>query len=326
VITPTYEHARYVRECLESVVAQTVGDWELVVVDDGSGDDTLAQARLVGDQRIRILSRAHVGIDRLAETYNAGLAACRGTFVGILEGDDRWLRDKLEHQLAILRADPDVVVTYARYATIGAHGRRMATPPLAGPVRTGPFDALGPLLLDPFIELETALIRRDALEAIGGFRQLPGHRHVDYATFLALAERGPFLASDRIVAEWRRHSGSWTVQAVTAPANFEGPRACERLALETRRHHARRADLPSETAISASWSDVLARRYWHGGRVLHAQGRRAEARRLFARGLGVGSSLRQRSLLALGIVASFLRVDIERLTRAVRGGSSLGDL
>jgi hypothetical protein len=245
----------------------------------------------------------------------------------VIEGDDRWVRDKLEHQVAIMTAHPDVVVTYARNATIGAHGRRLAAPPLAGPVRGGRFDALGPMLLDSFVDVGTVLVRHDALQAVAGFRQIPGHRHVDYATFLALAERGPFFASDRVVAEWRRHSASSTIRAAGSASAYEGPRACERLALATRRRRAARADLPSERAIVAAWSDVLARRYWHGGRVLQAQGRTDEARRSFVRGLRVpASSLRQRLLLALGVIASFGHVDLERLARWGRRGSSLDDL
>lgn len=325
VITPTYAHARYVRECLESVVAQTFEDWELILVDDGSPDTTVDEARRVTDSRIRIIERDHVGIERLAETYNAALALCSGTYVGIVEGDDRWSPDKLALQVEIMR-QPDIVVTYARYATIGAHGRRTGVPPLSGPVRSGPFDALGPLLLDPFLELETTLIRRDALERIGGFRQLAGHRHVDYATFLALAERGRFFASDRVVAEWRRHAASFTVRAASAPWNFEGPRLCMRLALEVRRAHPR-SDLPSEREIVGSWSRVLARRYWHGGRVLQAQGQWSQARDLFLSGLRIkAASLRQRAMLAAGVVASLLRIDLERVARLVRRSAPLSDL
>lgn len=326
IITPTYEHGAYVVECLSSALAQTVGDWELILVDDGSTDETVPRARSVTDERFRIVTREHTGIERLADTYNAALALCRGTYVGVLEGDDRWRSTKIAVQLPVLR-DPSVVLTFARYATIGAHGNVLAEPVLPAPAPRRPFDALPALLLDSFIEMGTTMIRRDALEAIGGFRQHPGHRHVDHATFLALAERGSFVGTEDLVYEWRRHAGSFTVQATTAAWNFEGPRLCMRHALDVRRRHRERTDLPSEHAIVTSWSKVLARRYWHAGRVLQARRQWGHARRLFIAGWKIGAaSMRQRALLGAGIVASVLRIDLERLGGAFGARTSLSDL
>lgn len=325
VITPTYQHGAYIRECVESVITQTFRGWELIVVDDGSTDDTLDKVRSLADPRISVLERSHVGIDRLADTYNAALAVSRGTYVGVLEGDDRWAPQKLARQIEIM-SDPSIVVTYARYAVMGSHGKVLSTPPLAGPRAHGPLDALGPLLCESFIEVLTTLVRRDALAAIGGFRQIPGHHHIDYATFLGLAELGPFFADGEVVGHWRRHAASATAQAVTAPRNFEGPALCRRLAIEVRRRHPERRDLPTEGAIEASWSTVLARRYWHSGRVLQAQGRWGEARRLFVTGLRARSSLRQRAMLSFGIIAATLHMDLERIAGIRRGGSPLSDL
>ncbi len=326
MIAPTYAHSAFIRECLLSVVSQTFEDWELLVMDDSSPDDTLAQARTVADPRIRVISLPHVGLEGLAETYNAGLAESRGTLIAAIEGDDRWVADKLAHQVAIMQ-DPRIVLTYARYGVFGTHGRVLSTPPLAGPASGTAFDALGSLLQDSFIELITTMMRRDDLIAAGGFRQLPRHAHVDYATFLALAERGPFFASDTVLAHWRRHTGSSTVQAVTAPQNFEGPGICRALALQVRRAHPERVDLPSEAAIVASWSNVLARRYWNSGRILQAQRQWGAARNLFLTGLRIGSaSLQQRVLLAAGGLASLVHLDIERFVGLVRRNSPLTDL
>ncbi len=325
IITPTYQHAAYIRECLESVIAQTYGDWELIVVDDGSTDGTLDEVARVIDPRIRVLAREHSGIDRLADTYNAGVAQARGTLFAFVEGDDRWVPDKLERQVEIMR-DPDLVLTYARYAVFGSHGRVLSIPPLAGPAARGSFDALPATLLDSFVEVMTVLVRRGALQAVGGFRQLPGHPHIDYATFLALAELGPFFADDQVVSHWRRHLGSFTVQAVTAPRNFDGPRLCMEQALVVR-HRRTDRDLPDDRAIIASWANVLARRYWHSGRVLQAQRQWGPARRLYGHGLRVRTaSGRQRALLLLGAATTAIHLDLEPLIRRLRGGAPLSDL
>ena len=75
---------------------QTYRNWEMVIVDDGSTDDTVRIARQYAkeDERIRVFPRENVGIFRLAETYNFGVARSSGEFVAVLEGDDVWEANK----------------------------------------------------------------------------------------------------------------------------------------------------------------------------------------------------------------------------------------
>lgn len=329
ILTPTYNHGRYVHECIESVLAQTVSDWELIVVDDGSTDDTLDRAREIHDPRIRILARDHVGMEHLADTFNYGLSQATGEYFAVIEGDDQWLPDKLERLVPLL-ADPAVAMAYARYTVIGSHGTELLTPPLAGPHVVGPFDAFPYLLEDSFPMLVTVMIRREALRASGGFRQIPGHAHIDYATFLELSLHGKFVSSDSVVARWRRHATSATVRAQADPNSLAGPYRCRDLALsmlDRRFPRATPAYEERKRRVERSWDRVLARRYWHAGRLMHVERRWADARRLF------GTAVRlphlgalQRTELAVGFGFSLLHIDVEALIARIRGGSPFAEL
>src|SRR5688500_11247566 len=101
VITPVYNAERYLGACIDSVLAQTFGDWEQIIVDDGSSDGTEAVARSYTDARIRYLRLPHRGLSALAESYNTALREARGGVIAILEGDDVWEPHKLERQVPL---------------------------------------------------------------------------------------------------------------------------------------------------------------------------------------------------------------------------------
>jgi len=105
VVVPAYNAAWCVRRAVESVLAQTFDDFELIVVDDGSTDDTAHVLAEFGN-RIRVISKPNGG---LSSARNAGIAAARGRYVAFLDADDWWLPEKLEHQVALMDADDGLV-------------------------------------------------------------------------------------------------------------------------------------------------------------------------------------------------------------------------
>ncbi len=118
VITPTYDHAPFLGQCIESVLGQTFPSWEQIIVDDGSRDGTSDVARRYGDPRIRYVRQDNVGLARLPETYNRALSMCRAPLVAILEGDDYWPPDKLQ-ALEPAFEDPGVVLAYGITEVVG---------------------------------------------------------------------------------------------------------------------------------------------------------------------------------------------------------------
>ena len=105
-IIPTYNRAYIVLEAVESVLGQTYRDFEIVVVDDGSTDNTAEIVRGIGDPRIRYIT--HEKNKGCSAAYNSGIAAARGDLVGFLDSDDRWKPDYLERQVGFFERHPEV--------------------------------------------------------------------------------------------------------------------------------------------------------------------------------------------------------------------------
>lgn len=318
-----YDHEMFIEEAVRSALAQRHVELEVVVVDDGSTDATRERVTAIGDRRVRLLSEPHRGIERLAETYNAGLAACRGDFVAVLEGDDRWPEGKLAAQVADL-ADPTAVCAHGLYAVIGARGtllRRRV--PSAAPVRPGRYDALPLHLVMSYIMPVTAVIRRSSLLSIGGFQQLGRTVHWDWPTFLALAEFGPFVFRSEVVGHWRKHGRSGTMQLTGS--DLDGTELSLELALVTRRR-LRRPGLPSEAMIRARWADAFARQIWHVSRVLLIGRQYRRVQSLVHRALARGCSPTLRARLLLVWIAALAHVDLEGPVRWARRRSPLEEL
>ena len=104
VIIPTYNRAAVVTEAIDSVLAQTFRNFELIVIDDGSTDDTFD--RLAAYQgRIHLICQENHGV---SHARNIGIRAARGEYIALLDSDDLWLPKKLEMQIAVMEAQPDI--------------------------------------------------------------------------------------------------------------------------------------------------------------------------------------------------------------------------
>jgi glycosyltransferase involved in cell wall biosynthesis len=119
VIIPTYNYARFVREAIDSVLAQTAPALEIIVVDDGSTDDTQAVLAAYGD-RIRGIYQQNQGV---GIARNTGIAAARGEYVAFLDSDDIWMPRKLECDVARFEADPDLGLVHCGAERIDSAGR-----------------------------------------------------------------------------------------------------------------------------------------------------------------------------------------------------------
>jgi glycosyltransferase involved in cell wall biosynthesis len=194
VLIGAYDSARTLPRAIEAVLAQTVRDLELIVVDDGSRD---ASARIgreyaARDERVRVLAMgSNVGI---ARSLNAGLEAARAPFVAVQDADDFSAPERLERQLAVLERWDDVAVVGCRMHEVDASGRPLAprTAFASGDVR----DAL--MRFNP-IPNTAAAMRRDAVLAAGGYD--PRYRYaMEYDLWLRLAERWRVVTLDEVLA------------------------------------------------------------------------------------------------------------------------------
>lgn len=120
---PSYQHAAFVGEAVRSALAQTVQDIEVIVVDDASTDGTPDVVEAIRDPRVKLVRH---GINRRLHARNTALALARGEFVAFLNSDDVWEPTKLERQLEVMRARPEIGACFTGVATIRAGNRLSA--------------------------------------------------------------------------------------------------------------------------------------------------------------------------------------------------------
>lgn len=193
VIIPAYNASRTLDETLRSVIAQTHDDLEIVIVDDGSTDETpeIAETYAATDGRIRLLRQANAGV---AAARNAGIAASSGAYIAPLDADDLWHPAKIERQLRVFQENGDQVgLVYTWFALIDQRSRVVQL--RHEPRHHG--DVLAALAHHNFIgNGSSALIRRTAFEKTSGYdptlRTRGGQGCEDWKLYFEIAEHYTF--------------------------------------------------------------------------------------------------------------------------------------
>jgi glycosyltransferase involved in cell wall biosynthesis len=201
IILPTYNGLPYLREAVESVRAQTIRDWELIVIDDGSTDDSVCWLESLAEPRLRLLTSEHIA--HRAQLRNRGIAAARAEWIGFIDSDDRWKANKLERQLAYHTTRPELQWSYTGREIIDTNGAPFHHPqhlrwrPHSGRI-------LRPLLaFDARIALPSVLVRRSLLDRVGGFSDQRWGE--DYDLWIRLAQEVECGLIDEPLVEIRAH-------------------------------------------------------------------------------------------------------------------------
>jgi radical SAM protein with 4Fe4S-binding SPASM domain len=252
-LTTTYNHEKYIRKCVQSVIDQDYPDVEHIIVDDGSIDATphIIKEMIMDhpDTNIRYYHQENKGVRRLEETYNYGLSKASGEIIAILEGDDRAFRYRAsEHVKAF--ADPEVIVSW------GPMERWQEDTYLGiSPTNYQEFEGMAPMeffrnmMFQCYIPAGASAIRKSALDGIGGFRA--GDYYVDYPTWLSLLPKGKFAFTPRPLSVWGVHGDSYsTVLGPTARPDMDAASALSTYPDELR------AQLPSREEIFAYWKST----------------------------------------------------------------------
>jgi glycosyltransferase involved in cell wall biosynthesis len=202
IVMATKNYARFLPEAIESVRAQTFADWELVVIDDGSTDDTPAiVSHYLTDARIRYFRS-----DRLGQTRakNLGIRMSRAQLIAFLDADDVWLPSKLEKQLALFRASPETGVVFCRRSLIDDAGNPLPPRPTSTPCRGRVLDQL---FVQNFICFSSTIMRREILSHIGLLDpQLD--LAIDYDLWLRAAKHYTFDFVDEQLVKYRTGHGN----------------------------------------------------------------------------------------------------------------------
>jgi glycosyltransferase involved in cell wall biosynthesis len=201
IVMPCYNAAAHLPESVGSVLAQTFAGWELIAIDDGSSDGTLAWLQAQTDPRIRLYSQANQGV---SAARNAGLARARGEYVAFLDADDTWDFCFLSNMLAALNACPDAVLAYCGWQNRGLPGDRGQ--PFVPPDYENPAK-VETLFAGCRWPIHAALIRREAVLAAGGFD--PSLKNAeDYALWLQVATSAPIVRVPEVLAFYHFHDGA----------------------------------------------------------------------------------------------------------------------
>lgn len=197
VIIPTYNSARYLAEAVDSVLAQTFTDLEVLVIDDGSTDETTS---VISGYRtpVRYIRQENGGV---SVARNRGIQESRGRFVAFLDADDTWYPSKLEHQLKALQGQSECRLCYSAFTVVDSSLRTLF---VNRSNRRG--SALEDLLLRGNIvgSICTVLMERSLYELSGGFDSALS-QCADWDMWIRLAQHTEFLYIDAPLVTYRYH-------------------------------------------------------------------------------------------------------------------------
>jgi glycosyltransferase involved in cell wall biosynthesis len=217
VVMPSYNSAAFVAEAIESVLAQTFPDFELLVCDDGSTDGTqeIVQGYARHDGRIRFLQH---GFRSVSRNCNAALEAARHGWIARLDADDVMHRHRLERQIMAVADDPSVVLWGGFARLINRHGQILRTA-MAGPTTEAAFQASRRAGRMVVILGPTVMFRRSLALELGGYDP-----RFDSAEDLELLHRmaghGSVRALPRMLTRYRIHGGSITASTAIRQARL----------------------------------------------------------------------------------------------------------
>ena len=199
IVVPTFNHAQFLHQALASVVAQTFQNWEAIIVNNFSTDDTINIVESFGEKRFRLINFRNNGV--IAASRNEGIRQSNGSVIAFLDSDDLWYPNKLEHCMPAFDTHPDVVCHGENWISNGPNSRKV----FYGPQKNAQYARL--LYRGNCVSTSATLVRKDLLIEVGGFSIDPGYITAeDYDLWLQLAQRkSRFTFIPEILGEFSQH-------------------------------------------------------------------------------------------------------------------------
>ncbi|MDB5190411.1 MAG: family 2 glycosyl transferase [Parcubacteria group bacterium] len=199
----TYNRAGYIEEAIRSVIAQIYENWELVIVDDGSSDDTQARVKSFNDSRIRYLY--HETNKGIYQTRTDAVAASQGTYIAVLDSDDVWSSpEKLANQVMFLEMHADLAVVGTFITLIDGDGKEIGKDQYS----IEDADIRASILIRNQFAHSSVMMRASLIEKVGGYRNIGLAEDLDL--FLRLGAYGKFANIPKYMTQYRIHAGGIT--------------------------------------------------------------------------------------------------------------------
>jgi glycosyltransferase involved in cell wall biosynthesis len=217
VVIPAYNASQHIAEALASIRDQTLKQVEVIVVDDGSVDDTVAKVEpFARELDLTIIRQANGGA---SAARNAGILRARGRYCAFLDADDVMMPERLAAEVAVLDADPELVLVHTDLMTFDDTGiihrtRRAFSDPCGGMV-------LERLLMDNFVTTSTVMVRKQPLIDAGMFPLARRIAH-DFELWLRMAIHGKFAFIDEPLIRYRYRPGSLSENRLTTALDALG--------------------------------------------------------------------------------------------------------
>lgn len=278
VIIPAYNHAKYIRHCIDSVLAQTYQDREIIVVDDGSTDGTLDVLHSYGAS-IKVIPQKNKGTQA---ARNTGVQASSGDYIALLDSDDVWLPNKLERQVKLFEKNPSLGLVYSLAYVIDATGKVLSDGiPIGAPI-SNPRLAFEELLMEDKVPALTAVIRRACLDKVGFFDEAFVGAG-DWDLWLRIAANWPVECVPEPLALYRvHHHNTWDTLLKTQRAFDEWLGVLKKMF----------AELPADwPGVAILRERALARAYVFGARCAVIAGDAVTAGERFAYAVSLDTSL-----------------------------------
>lgn len=203
VIVPAYNAGKTILETIQSILQQSFQDFELIVINDGSTDNTLEVLKQVEDQRLKVISYKNAG---LPTARNRGISISIGKFLSFIDADDLWTPDKLQLQLVALQSKPNTGAVYSWTANMRDDGQTVAFVQGCSSLVEG--NIYPELLLGNFIGSgSNILVRREVIESVGCFEPTL-KSFEDWDFYLRVAAKWDFAVVPRNQILYRKTSGS----------------------------------------------------------------------------------------------------------------------
>lgn len=195
VVTPTYNRADFIAKAIDSVLAQSYGHFEMIIVDDGSQDNTRELIEAYDDPRISYHYQENQG---QSIARNRGISLSQGEFICFLDSDNLWFPDKLEKGLAGFQRYPEADIVYGDCVSIDEQGSEISRENMRR--YSGRIAAL--MLKDNFISMNTTMTRRRCFDEMGGFSNKDRYAE-DYGLWLKFSTRYRFQYVPEYMAYYR---------------------------------------------------------------------------------------------------------------------------